>query len=165
MVCLSFRDLSIDLSNLRSRFIGRDQVTSWRSPAGAAVLLPKRDAIRQLLEEAFDFTQTDPAQEPGIPVEILNASAHPDWDTLAAERLTYAGYETETLPDAPEPGTPTHVIDYGLVADAWPRLRRALGLKSDALAEIPDPDSEFAFRLIVGDDFNPCFNPTRDQGW
>ncbi|MGD8555061.1 MAG: LCP family protein [Anaerolineales bacterium] len=166
LVALAPMALRTDLSQVRSRFIGRDQVTSWRTPTGAAVVVPKPDAIRELLAEAFDFEQVDLLEiDPIHSAEVLNASSHPDWDMLAAERLIYYGYETSLLTDTPEPDTPTHVIDFGLApAGEILRIQQALGLSTDMIARLPNAESPVAFRLVIGNDYDPCFNPTRDQG-
>jgi hypothetical protein len=153
----------IDPSRVRSRFIGRDQVTSWRTPTGGAVLLPKPEAIAHLLQETLDFESADPlVPEPSLLVEVVNGSSRDDLATLAAERLTYAGFETRLLRTGAA-GSLTRVIDYGL-ADPSQRtnLLSALGLPASAV-ENGTSDGQAAFRLIVGDNFDPCFDPTRNQ--
>ncbi len=79
----------IDLAQVHSRFIGRDQVTSWRVPdSGAQVLLPQPQAIRALLDEAYRFPTAQGDGPQAFPtVEIINASQHADWGELAAARL------------------------------------------------------------------------------
>jgi LCP family protein required for cell wall assembly len=154
----------LDFANLRSRFIGREQTRGWTTPTGGAVQLPNIQAIQLLLDQTFDFSQ-QVMQENPVTIEVLNVSSHADWDVLAGERLTYAGYEVDLLPDAPNPGTTTHLIDLGLAPGESDRLARMLGLNSSAIVELPDPYSTRAFRLVVGNDYNPCFNPTKGQGW
>lgn len=156
----------IDSAQVRSGFIGRDQTTSWRVPgSGAQVLLPRPEAIRALFEEALDSE----AEESGVPqtfatVEVINASQHPDWGQLAAARLNYAGYRAFVARRRPT-GEPTHLVDYGQAEpNHRARLLRLLGLGDDDFRLEPDSASPFVFTLVVGDDYDPCFNPTRDQG-
>jgi len=153
----------IDPSQVRSRFIGRDQVTSWRTPTGGQVLLPKPEAIDRLLRDALAFEAADPlVPQPALLVEVVNGSSRADLATLAAERLTYAGFETRLLRSGTNSST-TRLIDYGL-ADGSQRLEllSALGLPA-SVVESAANDGQAAFRLIVGDNFNPCFDPTRNQ--
>lgn len=151
-------------SRIRSRFIGRDQVTSWRTPTGGAVLLPEPQAVRRLLEQTFDFERADPiVPENPTTVEVVDATTRDGWPELAAERLTYAGFEPRVLRMQAEPSR-THLIDYGL-APSKTRLDllSALGLPAGALTEAEGESDGAAFRLVVGNDFDPCFNPTRNQ--
>ncbi|MEW6567080.1 MAG: LCP family protein [Chloroflexota bacterium] len=157
----------IDLGQVRSRFIGRDQVTGWRVPEnGAQVLLPQPQAIRGLLDQTFSFDSADSETPQAFAtVEVINASSHPDWAELAAARLNYAGFRAHIGRAQSGSGEPTYLVDYGL-ADAAERdrLARAIGLRSGAVRQQPDASSPFVFTLVVGDDYSPCFNPTRNQG-
>jgi hypothetical protein len=38
-------------------------------------------------------------------------------------------------------------------------LLDALGLPSSSLVANPDPESSVKYRLVLGDDYEPCFNP------
>ncbi len=154
----------VDLPRVRSRFIGREAVTSWRTPSGGQVVVPKPDVIRALLEEAFDFGEPDPLLPPRlITVEVVNASSHSDWDRLAADRLEYAGFAPHISRRAEPGSTPTHLIDYGLAEESdLTSLQRAFNLPSSALVRQPDAPSPFPFRLVIGDDYRPCFDPTKN---
>ncbi len=152
-------------SRIRSSFIGRDAVTSWTTPTGGAVVLPKPEAVEVVLENAFDFDQiADPLQpEQIVTVEVINVSARQDYGTLAAARLEHAGFETHVATEAEAPGTPTHLIDFGQIdGSARDQLVQDLGLNPAAVVAQPEAPSIFPFRLVVGDDYNPCFDPTRN---
>jgi LCP family protein required for cell wall assembly len=157
--------VKIDPADVRSRFIGRDEVTSWRTPTGGQVLLPKPGEIARLLDQALDFeTASEVVPEVPFPVEIVNGSDHPDYGELAAERLTYAGYKTRVLRSGAEPTTRSRLLDYGLATpDVRNGILSALGLPASIVEDSPSSSGGAAFRLIVGDNFNPCFNPTRNQ--
>lgn len=156
----------VTTADIRSRFVGRDQVTSWRVPSsGAQVLVPQPGPIQALVRDTFDFEQPDELiPEAALTVEVVNASGVEDWGPLAAERLNYAGFAAFVGSAETAPGTPTHLIDYrvGSPEDAQDILD-AFGLESARLVELPDPGSPFAFRLVVGSDYQPCFDPTRNQ--
>lgn len=154
----------IDPARVRSRFIGRDQVTSWRTPTGGAVLLPRPEQVRALLEDSLDFEQPNPlVPQEQISVELVNASRHPDWATLAAERLAYAGFDAQVLRRQEEPRG-SQLIDHGRAGtEVRQQLLAALGLRQNAWTQGEASTSPAAFTLFVGDDYDPCFDPTRNQ--
>jgi LCP family protein required for cell wall assembly len=83
----------LDPSQLRSRFIGRDQVRPYRVPtSGAAVLLPDAAAIRALLEEALAPPDSDSPIAAHPRVEV-GWTGRPELAVLAQERLLYAGFD------------------------------------------------------------------------
>ncbi len=101
---------SITPSSVRSRFIGRDQVTSWLTPSGAQVLLPKPAEIQALLGQTLDLRHGLPAKSPRLrTVQVINASGQSGWGELAAERLTYAGFEASVDPSPVRLSTQHHV--------------------------------------------------------
>lgn len=155
----------VSTAQIRSRFIGRDQVSSWTTPTGGAVQLPKPLEIRQLLLEAFDFqTPNEVLPEDPITIEVRNASGRQDWGVLAAERLIYAGYEAFAGADFDQIEARSSLTDFGIVeADAAETIRQELGLSTSALVSDPDSASPFDLRLVLGADYRPCFNPTRGQ--
>ncbi len=155
----------IDSARVRSRFIGRDQVTSWRTPTGGQVVLPKREEIELLLREALDFEEVSPTlPEQDYLIEIQNGSSQQNWDTLAAERLTYAGFRTRELRGDASRQSRSRLIDYGRASVSTRNsILSALGLPASILEEGESTGGEAAYRLIVGNDFDPCFDPTRNQ--
>jgi len=156
----------IGSADIRSRFIGRDEVTSWRVPvSGAQVLVPNPASLQALVASAFDFEAPDElVPEAALTVEVINASGDTTWGALAAERLNYAGFEAFVGPAAPNPANPTQLFDFGLAsAEDSLAILRAFGLGSARLVSSPDPASPFVFRLVVGNDYDPCFDPTRGQ--
>jgi LCP family protein required for cell wall assembly len=166
LIALAPLSAQIGSADIRSRFIGRDEVTSWRIPvSGAQVLVPKPDPIHALVAEAFDFEAPDELiPEASLAVEVVNGSAEPSWAVLAVERLSYAGFDAHVSPEAVSPAGSTQLIDYGLApAEAAQAILGAFGLSGGRLLSDPDPGSPFAFRLVVGSDYDPCFDPTRGQ--
>jgi hypothetical protein len=156
----------IGTADVRSRFIGRDEVTSWRIPSsGAQVLVPKPGPVAALVADAFNFEAfNELVPEIALTVEVANASGQSHWGELAAERLEYSGFAAHVASHSPSAGTSTHLIDYGLAQDGTAaEILEAFGLSDSRLTAEPDPTSPFAFRLVVGDDYKPCFDPTRDQ--
>lgn len=152
----------LDGSRLHGRFIGRGQVTGWTIPgSGAQVLLPKPEAVRALLDEAFSLPDDEPV-EPVLQVEVVDAAGRPDWADLAAERLEYAGLATVIGPTSARREPLTSLVDFGRGSDDdRRRLLRALGLDEGSVVHLQDPESPAPFRLLVGENYNPCFDPVQ----
>lgn len=156
----------LDQASIRSRFIGRDEVRSWRIPrSGAQVLLPETLPLQRLLTDTFNLMEKDPL----IPltrttVEIINASGMPEWGSLAAARLEYSEINPFPRPN-PSPDTrPTELVDHDRQPEgSAEELAALLGLTGAQISRQPDPESPFDFTLILGPDYDPCFNPTRNQ--
>jgi LCP family protein required for cell wall assembly len=150
-------------ASIRSRFIGQDEVTSWVVPeSGAQVLLPRPDPIRRLLLQALrgdNLTPDAPARQVGI----INRSGHPDWGELAAERLGYAGISAVQLPDEGALQDRTEWLDYQTASpDLRQRLLQAMGPQAPLIRAPSTSSSGYGFTLILGSDYQPCFDPTRD---
>jgi hypothetical protein len=152
--------LHLKIADIRSYYIGRDDVTSWMTPGGASVLLPNAPAIQSMLQQALSPSPRI-AEQAALTVEVRNGTPNPAWDALAAERLNYAGYNTRLAP--------ADRLDYAnsLLYDlaAVPNLNRAtslmtiLGLPSSAFVTAPT-QADINYVLILGADYQPCFNPS-----
>jgi len=150
--------------DIRSRFIGRDQVEEIRLPtSGAAVLLPPPAAIRQLLEDAFRFEVPDARQPEAASVLLVNASGSEDWAGLATQRLAYFGFHVLDGGEAPE-RPDTLILDHGPADPGQAsHLLLALGLLPERLQLEPDPKAVVPLEVLLGADYHPCFDPTRHQ--
>lgn len=144
--------------DLRSRFIGRPQVTSYRVPtSGAAVLLPKPEAIRELLVETLLQEPEDSRPRPRV--VILPTEAR-DVAELARERLLFAGFAAEIAPGDPSPAPASEVrFPQGTAAEDVERVLAALGLPAGARLEAPAGEGE-GLQLTLGPDYDPCFRPS-----
>jgi LCP family protein required for cell wall assembly len=158
---LKLAPLALHLTNadIRSFYIGKDLVTSWMTPGGASVQLPNGPAIQSMLQQALAFAPRTPDATP-LTVEVRNGTANPGWDSLAAERLNYVGYDTR-LAAADRQDYPNSLL-YDLSAS--PDLSRissilnVLGLPQQAFVAFPT-QADINYVLIVGTDYQPCFNP------
>ena len=158
---LKLAPLALHLTNadIRSFYIGRDLVTSWMTPGGASVQLPNGPAIQSMLQQALAFAPRTPDATP-LTVEVRNGTANPGWDSLAAERLNYVGYDTRLA--AADRQDYANSLLYDLSAS--PDLSRissilnVLGLPQQAFVAAP-MQADINYVLIVGADYQPCFNP------
>jgi hypothetical protein len=82
-------------------------------------------------------------------------------DALAASRLNYAGYQT-TISNADRRDYATSVIvDFTPGQDPNQRqtIISTLNLYSANVISLPDPNSPVQYRVILGYDYEPCFQP------
>ena len=153
--------LDIGAAQIQSYYINGDLVSGWYTPGGASVLLPDGKAIYKLFQEVFE-NGASAATELDLPlVEIWNWSPYPTWDLLASERLNYAGYETIIVPPFANDSESTVLYDLTMKAKNKPaeELLAVLGLNKSSLRFDPEAESPASYRLILGEDFDPCFNP------
>ncbi len=154
----------LEPAHVRSRFIGRDQVTSFRVPVtGAAVLLPRQEAIRALLTDAYAPPGPESEAMRTIRVEVVTGG---DSGTavLAVERLTFGGIEAFPSPDGGlAAGDPSRLLVHqGAHPAAIEAVIGAIGLSPDRVS-FGEVEPGAPWRLEIGADYQPCFDPTRDQ--
>jgi LCP family protein required for cell wall assembly len=159
---LQLSPLALHLKNadIRSYYIGRTEVSSWTTPGGASVLLPNAPAIQSLVQQALSPSPRV-AQTATETVEVRNGTSNPGWDSLAAERLTYAGYNTRLATADQQDYTSSLLYDLAASPDSTGgiSLLNALGLPPAAYVSAPTT-ADVNYVLIVGADYQPCFNPS-----
>ncbi|PWH16925.1 MAG: hypothetical protein DDG60_03255 [Anaerolineae bacterium] len=152
--------LSLTNADIRSYYIAGDLVTPWTTPGGAYVLLPNTPLIQAMLRQAMSPSERQKERQTWR-VEIRNGSLFDDWDALAAARLNYAGYET-TFQNSDHRAYAQSLL-YDLTVDQdrarSESLLAVLGLPQSALVAIPSPGAHASYVLIIGNDYNPCFQP------
>ena len=159
---LKLAPLALHLNNadIRSYYIGRESVSSWMTPGGAAVLLPNGPAIQALVQQALSESP-QVVQTTGETVEVRNGTTNPGWDSLAAERLNYAGFNTRLT--TADRQNYTNSMLYDLSGTPNPAnsttLLNVLGLPSGDYVSSPN-EADINYVLIVGEDYQPCFNPS-----
>ena len=77
-------------ANIRSYFIRPPYVSSWMTPAGAAVLLPDQAGLEQLMRQATTLSTTAVVRQ-ATKVEVQNGTASAGLDGLAANRPQLRG--------------------------------------------------------------------------
>jgi len=159
---LGLSPLALHLTNadIRSYYISGDLVTSWITPAGAYVLLPNAELIQNMLAEALSPSPLQQERQ-AWRVEIQNGTYAEGWEALAAERLNYAGYET-TFNSADHREHAQSLL-YDLTPDQersrTASLLAVLGLPETALVSVPTTEAQTDYVLIVGQDYQACFDP------
>lgn len=147
-------------ANIRSYYIRPPYVASWMTPGGASVLLPQEEALRQMLLEAATLSPYAAVRET-ITVEVQNGSYFETLESLAASRLNYAGYQTIIgNADRRDYGSSV-IVDFTPGQDSAQQqtLISVLGLYSANVLSLPDANSPAQYRVILGNDYEPCFKP------
>ncbi len=94
-------------------------------------------------------------------MDVQNGAPFDTWDALAASRLNYAGYQT-TLSNADRRDYASSVIvDFTPGQDPNQRqtVISTLNLYSANVISLPDANSPVQYRVILGYDYEPCFQP------
>jgi LCP family protein required for cell wall assembly len=152
--------LNFTNANIRGYYIRPPYVSSWITPGGAAVLLPNDAELSQMLIEATTLS-TFAVERQSVKVEVQNGVPFDSWDTLAASRLNYAGYQT-ILSDADRRDYGASVlVDFTPGQDPNQRqtILSTLNLFSANVISQPDANSPVQYRVILGYDYEPCFQP------
>ncbi|MBI1855678.1 MAG: LCP family protein [Chloroflexi bacterium] len=146
-------------ANIRSYYIRPPYVASWTTPGGASVLLPQ-DSLTQILTEATTLSTTA-IERQAVKVDMQNGTPFDGWDTLAATRLNYAGFTTSVSTADRRDYSNSVLIDLSAAQDTNTRsaILNGLGLYSASVISLPDPNSPVQYRLVLGYDYQPCFQP------
>ncbi len=147
-------------ANIRSYYLRPPYVTPWVTPGGADVLLPNQPTLEQLLVEATTLS-TAAVERQVASIEVQNGTPFAGWDTLAANRLNYAGYGTHISAADRQDYSSTVLVDSTITQDPAERntILNSLGLNSATILSMPDPNSPTRYRLVLGSDYQPCFQP------
>lgn len=147
-------------ADIRSYYIRPPYVSSWITDGGAYVLLPDQDLLPQLLSQALSSSTTT-VQRQAIPIDVMNGTSIAGYETLAASRLNYAGFETHIIPSDRQDYAYSVLIDKSALQNLETRnaVLTAMGLLPGSVIPAPDPNSAAQYLLILGYDYQPCFRP------
>ncbi|WKZ45987.1 MAG: LCP family protein [Anaerolineales bacterium] len=147
-------------ADIRSYYIRPPIVNSWITSGGAYVLSPDQELLQQMLAEALS-PAAKAAERQAIVIDVMNGTTIPGYETLAATRLNYAGYETHIVPSERQDYAYSVLIDKTVVQDrnfSAPILN-VMGMLPNNLISASDPNSASHYLLILGYDYQPCFRP------
>lgn len=163
VINLAYLGVRLEPQRILSRAIGPQQVQSWVTPQGAAVLLPRHQEIRVMLESFYaptDLANLDAAGK--LRVRVLNGSPRRDADQLAASTLRWAGFKVPStgLADHQNYGQ-TQISVYTGDTAAAEKISRQLNVSSliqdlTGAQGQPDPSTPVDIDVILGSDYNPC---------
>lgn len=162
VVNLAYLGLRLKPQHILSKSVGHAQVRSWTTPHGAAVLVPRADRVRALLEGFY--TPILPAaldSSDKIPVEIRNGSTRKDAEQLAADVLEWCGFAVVSTGNADRQGyAKSEIRVYAGDRAQGERIAEELALPLSAVqdlrAEHGDTEPAAEIQVILGQDYNPC---------
>lgn len=147
-------------ANIRGYYIRPPYVSNWMTPGGAAVLLPNDEALKQMLVEATTLSQSAVERE-FIKVDVQNGTTIDSLDSLTASRLNYAGYQTSISNADRRDYSNSVLVDFttGQNPAQLQSIITNLGLYQANIISLPDASSAVQYRVILGYDYQPCFQP------
>jgi hypothetical protein len=149
-------------ADIRSYYIRPPYVNSWITDGGAYVLLPNEQELQAMLTEAMS-PSTQIVQKQAIVIDVMNGTSITGYDTLAATRLNYAGYETHIVPSDRQDYAYSVLIDKTTAQDRAQSdpILNVMGMLPGSVISSPDPNSTAHYLLILGYDYEPCFSPEK----
>ena len=161
MLNLAPQIADLGTANIRSYYIDQRILTRWYSPKGQVMFIPDLPAMYALVDEALSPPEEIEYERQEFTVEIWNGTPTEGLDSLAEERLDYAGFISQTgTPDKIDyPQTLLYDFSENGNPEVSQELRDLFGISPDAFAAVPAGDAPYDFLLILGADFNPCFDP------
>lgn len=147
-------------ADIRSYYIRPPIVNSWITSGGAYVLSPNSDLLQQMLTEALS-PSPQILQQQAVTIDVMNGTTIAGYETLASNRLNYAGYETRIIPSDRQDYSFSVLIDKSAVQDANVNnsILNVMGMLPNSVIPAADPNSASQYLLILGYDYQPCFRP------
>jgi LCP family protein required for cell wall assembly len=164
VINLAYVGVQLKPQRILSKAIGPKQVQSWVTPQGAAVLLPREDRIRTLLENFYAVKNSDSLDKTEkVRVRVLNGWQRRQAEKLAASDLRWEGFKVvETgLADRQDYAQTSILVFSGNLA-AGQKTARALNVPLAAVQDLtgveeqPDPAKPVDVQVILGRDYDPC---------
>jgi len=146
-------------ADIRGYYIRPPYVSGWMTEGGASVLLPNEELLQQMLTEALS-PSTQIVEKQSIVIDVMNGTSIVGYETLAASRLNYAGYETHIIPSDRQDYAYSVLIDKTGTQDSTPILN-VMGMLPGSAISSPDPNSKAHYLLVIGYDYEPCFRPEK----
>jgi anionic cell wall polymer biosynthesis LytR-Cps2A-Psr (LCP) family protein len=142
---------------IRSRFLDSSQMRSATLPEVGSVLMFDHAQMRDYIQQSL-FVALNQRANDGVPVEVWNGTANPDFGIVAADRLAELGFVISGVQQADRQYDQTTVIDFTTTkkGSALPLLQRTFNIKDAQIVSQPTPDGP-RYRIIIGPDFNPCY--------
>ncbi|MBZ0303409.1 MAG: LCP family protein [Anaerolineae bacterium] len=134
-------------------------VSDRYSPEGERVLVPKRDAIEQLMRDFLTPPTISQLQSSALSVQITNASGNPDLAQIVADKLTWKGFQiVESVSSSASIQHRTVILDYTgrQKGSGIELLRSTLGLSEEQIVRDPDPARKTDYAVTIGSSYYPC---------
>jgi LCP family protein required for cell wall assembly len=158
---LALAPIALDLKpqNIRSRYIGRDQVTNWRTPEGWSVLIADPEKVKQVVASLYapPAATEDQAATEAVRIQVQNGTHRPQLAAIAADQLHWYGLSVEDGGPADRPDYPkTQILVFNDQPKEIELLARVLKVKAANVIRQPNSGQPVDIRIILGSDYNPC---------
>jgi LCP family protein required for cell wall assembly len=155
----------LDMTNVKSRFVGPGVVEAQHAPDGAYVLVADPLKLRALVSETLAPPAAGRANQRPFRVAVLNASPWAELGQVAAERLRWENFEVVSVNRAAEVTSRTYIIDYTTTPKGSPisYLMRIFRRQEGDVVSEPSRSSPVDFQTVLGADYNPCVGPWESQ--
>jgi LCP family protein required for cell wall assembly len=163
VINLAYVGTQLQPQRIISRAITAAQVQNWTTPEGAAVLLPREDKIRALLESFYgpvDTAQLDGTSR--LRVRVLNGSKVGSAAQLAAAALKWDGLKVVATGQADRQDyARTQILVYAGDVAAGETIARQIQVPVTNVQNLvgqdqPDPADPVDIVVILGRDYDPC---------
>jgi anionic cell wall polymer biosynthesis LytR-Cps2A-Psr (LCP) family protein len=146
----------IDDAVIRSRFLDDLSASGAVLPDGTLAPGPPGGyaaQVEQALSVALNQRRND-----GVPVEVWNGTRDPLFGLVVADRLAEMGLRVTSVKPADGHYTQTRIVDYttSRKGSIVPLLQRAFNIAQANVIAQPSKTGP-RYRIIAGDDFNPCY--------
>ncbi|MEP7286338.1 MAG: LCP family protein [Chloroflexota bacterium] len=153
--------LNLKPSDITSYYMNKGyELQHWKTPAGEDVQLPDPKGFFQTINNFYTPPTGNRLGAQAATVEVVNGSVNQDWDKVAADHLTWVGFDVQ------DKGTGDKVdktVIYDLTGNAKPgalaTLLKSTNVKPGQVVNQPDPNRTTDFRIVLGNDYNSCTAP------
>jgi LCP family protein required for cell wall assembly len=168
VINLAYVGVQLEPQHILNKAISAKYVKSWRTPRGAAVLLPREDELRTMLEKFYEprtSSQLDTVEK--VRVEVLNGSQRREADGLAAAALRWEGFKVVRKGSASRRDqAKTRILVYKGDLAAGVQIAQRLNVPATAVQDLtglersassnPARNVPADLVVILGEDYNPC---------
>jgi LCP family protein required for cell wall assembly len=164
VINLAYVGVQLEPQRILSRAIGPSHTQGWVTSEGAAVLLPRADRIRTLLETFYapvDINSLDAADQ--VRLRVMNGSQRQQAAQLATAALRWDGFNViETGTADRRDYAQTTIFVYNGDMAAAEQVARRLQVPPNAIQDLsgdqdqPDLANSADIEVILGSNYNPC---------
>ena len=153
--------LNLSPTSITSYYMNKGyEVEHWTTPLHEDVQLPDPKGFFTTINRFYTPPTSNRLAQTKLSIAILNGSGHADWDKVAADRLSWAGFVGQAQ-GATDAAAQTAVYDYtgGAQPALLAALLKALNVKPSVVVSQPDPNRTTDFKVVLGTNYNTCSAP------
>ena len=158
---LSLAPVALDLrpQNIRSLYIGANQIESWVNSDGWQVLLPLPDRIQQVVARLYALPSAGGNQvaDENARIQLLNGTYRFQLAEIAADQLRWDGFNIVGIGPADNPDyQQTKIVIFNEKPVALEQLIQHLQVQPENIIYQLDPNQPADIQVILGNDYDPC---------